>query len=271
MAVGTLEHMDIVDPEQNEVLKGTPVPPETRRVIYPGFGEQITSLATGNTYRIGDRIGERNFGVAYHCKDVWDNSLAAKVLKPIGSYDRVRQAAEAEFVKLITLRHPNITYVSMPFNSGTPFTSSPSSATLRYHSSSPLTSSTGRFNGPLWLMPIARCLLQAVHFLHLSNYAHQDIHPGNVLVAFTRDEMDSSTAGSMVFKLADLGVSKLLGEMAHEGARGFVAAFGDRTFDGSGEVVGKPDIVLFCGHSLTCLPSQALYTGRYLHHSISRT
>jgi len=63
-----------------------PLSPEPeRRFIPPAFGEQITSEATGNTYEIRGRIGEGNFGIAYHCVDVWGNDLAAKVLKPKGT------------------------------------------------------------------------------------------------------------------------------------------------------------------------------------------
>src|SRR5262249_12918143 len=71
------------------------------------------------------------------------------------------------------------------------------------------------FNGPLWIVPIARCLLQAVHFLHLNRYAHQDIHFGNVFASFARDEMarsDDPPTG-IHFKLGDLGISKLFEEL----------------------------------------------------------
>ena len=73
-----------------------------KRAIFPAPGEVITSLATGNTYTIGEKIGEGNFGTVFSCKDVWENDLAAKVLKPIGSNDeKVKAMAEAEFVKLL--------------------------------------------------------------------------------------------------------------------------------------------------------------------------
>jgi len=32
-------------------------------------------------------------------KNVWQNDLAAKVLKPIGTYEKVKTAADAEFGK----------------------------------------------------------------------------------------------------------------------------------------------------------------------------
>jgi serine/threonine protein kinase len=62
-------------------------------------------------------------------------------------------------------------------------------------------------------MPIARCLLQAAHYLHINQYAHQDIHLGNVFAAFAKDEMWPTGPGSIQFKLGDLGVAKLFSEL----------------------------------------------------------
>jgi serine/threonine protein kinase len=38
-------------------------------------------------------------------------------------------------------------------------------------------------------MPIARCLLQAVDFIHNLGMVHQDIHPGNVYLNFISDAL----------------------------------------------------------------------------------
>ncbi len=51
------------------------------------------------------------------------------------------------------------------------------------------------FDGISWLMPIARCLLQAVHYLHINSYVHQNIHLGNVFAAFVKDEMMPESPG----------------------------------------------------------------------------
>lgn len=64
-----------------------------------------------------------------------------------------------------------------------------------------------------WLKPIARCLLQAVHYIHLNQFAHQDIHSGNVLAAFAKDEMLPEEPGAIHFKLGDHGVAKLFSEI----------------------------------------------------------
>lgn len=195
----------------------TPVQPAsaTKTVVPPQPGEVITSLATGNTYTIGDQIGEGHFGVVFGCVDVWGNSLAAKVLKPIGTYERVRASAEAEIQKLLVLRHPNITYVFDAFEYRDTF------YIITERCYCPLTQlfNWQEFQGLQWLMPIARCLLQAVHYIHVNRYAHQDIHPGNVFAAFAKDEMRPTEPGAIQFKVGDLGVAKVFGDLNPENTR----------------------------------------------------
>lgn len=178
-------------------------------VVPPTPGDVITSLATGNTYTMGDLIGEGYFGLVFSCIDVWGNDLAAKVLKPIGTYDRVKASAEAELGKLALLRHPNITYIFDAFEYRDTF------YIITERCYCPLTQlfSLKDFNGLVWLMPIARCLLQAMHYIHLRQYAHQDIHLGNVFAAFAKDEMRPAEPGAIQFKLGDLGVAKLFSEL----------------------------------------------------------
>ncbi|MBI3610808.1 MAG: protein kinase [Nitrospirae bacterium] len=186
-----------------------PVPIQTKMVIAPSVGEVITSLATRNSYTMGERIGEGSYGVVYSCVDGWANDLAAKVLKPTGPYEKVRASAEAEIQKLLALRHPHITYVFDAFEFRDTF------YIITERCYCPLTQlfSLQSFDGKVWLMPVARCLLQAVQYLHLNQYAHQDIHMGNVFAAFSRDEMRPTEPGAIQFKLGDLGVSKVFSEI----------------------------------------------------------
>ena len=174
--------------------------------IQPSLGESITSLLTGNTYTIGPRIGEGNFGVVYSCSDNWDNELAVKVLKPILPYEKLRENAKGEFFRLRQLRHPNITFVYDAFEYRNTFYI----VTERCHSPISVIFDLPNLNGMYWFMPMARHLLQAVHYLHLNNYVHQDIHAENVFSTFIKDEMVPQKARVMQFKLGDLGVSKLL-------------------------------------------------------------
>jgi eukaryotic-like serine/threonine-protein kinase len=181
------------------------------RYIPPEIGEWITSNDTNNTYRIGAQIGEGNFGVVYECTDTWNNDLAIKILKPNGTYEQVRDNAIAEFQKLRLLRHPNITYVYDAFEYRHTFYI----VFERCWKSINEFVQRDTFQGKLWVSAIARQLLQAVHFIHCNDYAHQDIHGGNVFVATMRDDMSPD---NMIFTymLGDLGIAKLATEMNPE-------------------------------------------------------
>jgi serine/threonine protein kinase len=191
------------------------VTPPEKRVVHPSPGEVITSLRTNNTFTMGNPIGEGNFGVVYECTDVWNNSLAAKVLKPIGTYDAVRASAEAEINKLLTLRYPFVTYVFDAFEYRDTFYI----ITERCHGPVKKLFAIDDFHGDVWLMPIARCLLQAVHYLHLNNFVHQDIHSGNVFTALVKDELIPDDKEAMLFKLGDLGVTKMVSELHAQNTR----------------------------------------------------
>lgn len=185
---------------------GPPVAePPSKRVVPPTPGEVITSETTRNTYTMDEQIGEGHFGLVFACRDIWNNDLAAKVLKPLGPYDKVRASATAELEKLVALRHPHITYVFDAFEYRDTF------YIITERCYCPLTSLFGleNFDGSVWVQPIARCLLQAVHYIHVNQFVHQDIHLGNVFAAFAKDEMDAGHPGAIHFKLGDLGVAKL--------------------------------------------------------------
>jgi serine/threonine-protein kinase len=135
--------------------------------------------------------------------------LAAKVMKPTRSYEEVQAAALGELQRLLILRHPYITYVYDAFEYRDTF------YIITERCYCPLTRlfTLDNFDGKVWIIPIARCLLQAVHYLHVNQYAHQDIHLNNVFAAFARNEMNDHDPGAIHFKLGDLGVSRVLGEL----------------------------------------------------------
>jgi len=177
----------------------------------PSEGELITSESTSNTYRIGSFIGQGNFGFVYACTDDWDNELAVKILKPLETYEEVRDSAIAELKKLRMLRHPNVTYVHDGFEYRHTF------YIVFERCWQPINwfIQPENFKGHLWLRSMARQLLQAVHFLHCNHYVHQDIHGGNVFVATIQDEMAPSDM-VFTFKLGDLGITKMVTEMDAE-------------------------------------------------------
>jgi serine/threonine protein kinase len=199
-----------------EPAAGPPPGPPAKWVIPPTPGEVITSEMTGNTYTMGARIGEGHFGLVFSAVDVWGNSLAVKVMKPLGSYEKVKESTEAEFRKLLLLRHPNITYLFDAFEYRDTFYL----ITERCNWSLAELISQEWFDGRIWVKGIARCLLQAVHYIHLNGYCHQDIHPGNMFAAIARDELGSQEPqqaqqepAAIQFKLGDLGVAKLFEEI----------------------------------------------------------
>jgi eukaryotic-like serine/threonine-protein kinase len=175
----------------------------------PGQGEMITSSVTGNTYIIGESIGEGHFGVVFACSDTWGNELAAKVLKPRNQpYETIKQGAIDEFQKLLALRHPNITFVYEAFEYRHTF------YIITERCFKPIRGlfEIKGYSGGTWTLPAARCLLQAVHFIHLNGFAHQDIHLGNVFYSIIKDEIlpQSQENTALTFKLGDLGITKLI-------------------------------------------------------------
>jgi serine/threonine protein kinase len=180
-----------------------PVQMPLKICIQPTAGEVITSLRTGVSYTIGDKIGEGHFGIVYACTDGWANDLAVKVLKPIGSYEKVKASAEAEFLELLTFRHPKITYIFDAFEFRDTF------YIITERCADPVGAVLGlpNFNAAALVMPIARCLRQGLHFLHTNGIVHQDIHPGNVFASVVKDELQRPS-DTLHFKLGDLGMAR---------------------------------------------------------------
>lgn len=179
----------------------------------PSPGERITS-PSGTVYVMGQKIGEGAFGVVYECADSWGNSLAAKVLRPRGTYETVKARAEAEIEKLLRVRHPNITFLFDAFECRDAFYL----ITERCHFPVADLFKMEGLIGSVWLMPVARCLLQATEYLHRHGLIHADIHAGNVFGAYPRNEMGTPPppSGPLQFKLGDLGVAKVFGPLQPE-------------------------------------------------------
>ena len=187
----------------------TALTPPAALVIPPNPGETVTSLLTRTTYTMGEKIGEGFFGLVFSCVDVWNNNLAVKVLKGKAPYEVIEKAARDEFEKLMVVRHPYITYVFDVFH----LDETIYIVTERCHCPLSHLFSLDSFDGKLWIRAIARCLLQAVNYLHLHGYVHQDIHVNNVFAAFARDELIENPQAALNFKLGDLGVAKLISEV----------------------------------------------------------
>ena len=173
-------------------------------------GEKIISPRQ-ISYWIGNEIGHGSFGIVFECSDDWSNTLAAKVLVPNQKpYDLIRDNWLLEIKNLLLMRHPNITFIYDAFEYRDTFYI----ITERcYWTIRDLIKEIPNFQGNLWIRPVARCLLQAVHYLHTYGYVHKDIHSGNVFTSLTRNEVAPNLPGAIAFKLGDLGISKLAGDI----------------------------------------------------------
>lgn len=180
----------------------------TATVKMPVPGDVITYQ--GHTYVVGQPLGAGYFGTVFECTDDWGNNLVAKVLRPKDqTREQVEQNWQRELKNLITLRHPHITFVHNAFECEGVF------YLMLERCSWSFDRLIGRPNihGELWVEPVARCVLQAIHFMHRAGYIHKDIHPGNVLASEARDEMNPNQQPTVQFKVGDLGISRLLPEV----------------------------------------------------------
>lgn len=175
-----------------------------RLFIPPREGQEVE--VDGNVYHIGEKLGQGGFGRVYECADEWENELVAKVLVPNGqTYEQVKTNWYNEIGKLLALRHPNITYIYNAFEWRDTFyliierCDYTIGGLLR----------DGNHGGGHLILPIARCVLQAVAYMHRNDYVHKDIHAENVFVSFVPDELQPETESATVFKVGDLGISKL--------------------------------------------------------------
>jgi serine/threonine-protein kinase len=181
--------------------------PAQKNFQLPKPGDLIN--CEGRLYRLGNYLGEGYYGAVYECTDDWSNRLVAKVLLPKKTYEGVREDWLRELKALTELRHPHITFVHDAFECKDTF------YLILERCESTLQQ---LFTWPglvpdAWFKPLAQQLLQAVHFIHMRGYVHKDIHPGNIFVARIESATGGAGSGAHVFKLGDLGISRLEPEL----------------------------------------------------------
>lgn len=159
---------------------------------------------------LGDPLGSGAFSTVYECRDDWGRELVAKVLAPQNqTYEEVKAAWADEFVKLQALRHPNVTYVFDAFEYRDTFY-------LIIERCAQTLADIIRakwVQEELWVPHVARDVLQALEFLHDLDYAHKDLHAGNVFVSWRRDTMVPSKEPVVSFKVGDVGIARLEAQM----------------------------------------------------------
>ena len=176
---------------------------------YPHPGEAV---ACGHaTYHIGQPVGQGYYGIVFDCTDDWGNELVAKVLKPMGSYQEVADRWQREAAVLMTMRHPNITYIHDAFVHRNLF------YIVMEKCLYPLAAEL-HLASELWLPQLARDVLQAIAFIHKAGWMHKDIHVGNVFVSATNDPFDEEREPVIGFKLGDFGISRMEGSIRPHGS-----------------------------------------------------
>jgi serine/threonine protein kinase len=144
-------------------------------------------------YTLGHQIARGGYSTVYKAQDSWSNSLAIKEFNEKASPGMW----ENEVSNYMQLRHPKIVYMYGAFQ-----IEGISYIALEYAGLS-----IGRINlkdareRRLILMFAAKCMLEALHFMHGKGFVHTDINPGNALLELTADNRPLGV------KLCDLGLS----------------------------------------------------------------
>ena len=158
------------------------------------------------TYAVGSYIREGAFGLVYNCADAWGNELVLKIPKPLKqSYEEVRDRWLEEMQKLLNFRHPNITYIYDAFEYNHTFylVIEKCDSTIEDIIADP------GIDRNILVKPLARCVLQALQYMHNEGWVHKDLHAGNVYTSMIKDEISPDAYQAMVFKVGDLGISRL--------------------------------------------------------------
>lgn len=170
-------------------------------------------MCEGKKYWIGEKIGEGAFGTTFACQDEWDNSLVVKVLHARNRpYEEIKQNWLDELLKLQTLRHPNVTFLHAAFEYQDTFyiVLERCSFTLE------TVIASASVEGDKWIRYIARDILNGLDHIHTYSHVHKDIHPGNVFVSQVVDRMVPSKPAVWIYKIGDLGISRIEEEIRAE-------------------------------------------------------
>ena len=183
-------------------------PPVPRTFVPPSTDEVIEYL--GVRYYIGEQIGRGAFGAVFDCLDEWGNELVAKVLLPQNRpYETVREEWIHEFQKLQQLRHPQVTFIHQAFEYRDTFylIVEKCAFTLK------VLIENSDIDGELWLPHVSRDILNGLQYIHDHEYVHKDLHAGNIFVSLQRDTMVPDKDPVWRFKIGDLGISRLEGDI----------------------------------------------------------
>ena len=179
---------------------------QTEPLPFPRFGTRIISEVTGAQYVIGSEFNRGAFGVVFECKDEWGHSLVAKVIRPAGDLKETSDRVASEVVAQAIGRSPHIVHVHDAFVlDGLHYIISE-----RYTFTLREMIQRDTFNPRLWIVPFAKSMLHAIHFMHINSIAHCDIHACNVFLHFVPDSLPPDMHTASLFKLGDFGLARPL-------------------------------------------------------------
>lgn len=183
------------------ILSPTPQP-----FVPPRVGEVIE--CEGIKFFIDEEIGQGGFGKVFGCRDEWGNDLVAKVLLPRNRpHEVVRREWLHELQTLQHLRHPQITFIHQAFEYRDTF------YIIVEKCAFTLMAWLANIDGEGWLPYISRDILNGLHYIHDCGYVHKDLHAGNVFVSQQRVTLNSDEDPVLKFKIGDLGISRLEGDI----------------------------------------------------------
>jgi len=187
-------------PTGSHAVAPVPPPPPSFRTLgapvipvkYPQVGGVLRS-ARGE-YLVRAVIGSGEFGAVYECVGPFDQIYAVKMVRPANRpYAEVHAEWAREVQRLLSLRHPNVVYIFDAFEQDY----------LLYlaleRCDHALSAMLGAPMQEGLVIELARQLLAAVQFLHDNDVVHDDLHPGNVLIAHGSDRP--------IVKISDFGIS----------------------------------------------------------------
>lgn len=185
-------------------------PPVPQTFVPPSAGDVITYRNT--QYFIGQQIGQGAFSTVFDCSDEWGNQLAAKVLLPQNRpYEAVREEWLHELQNLQQLRHPNVTFIYQAFEYRNSFYIIVEKCAFTLKNLIEASTRTGE----IWLPYVSRDILNGLQHIHDHGYVHKDLHAGNIFVSEQRDPMLPDNEPIWRFKIGDLGISRLEGDIRH--------------------------------------------------------
>jgi eukaryotic-like serine/threonine-protein kinase len=149
---------------------------------------------TRGEYGVHAVIGSGEFGAVYEAVGPFDQIYAIKMMRPANRpYAEVHAEWAREVQRLLSLRHPNVVYIFDAFELDYLF------YLALERCDHPLSAMLGIPMQEGLVIELARQLLAAVQFLHDNDVVHDDLHPGNVLIASGTDRP--------IVKISDFGIS----------------------------------------------------------------